>query len=435
MFTKKNIYPWYVLAIFTLAYMVSFIDRQVLSLLIEPIKQDLNISDTQVSLLIGFAFSIFYVTMAIPIARMADKRNRVNIIAIGIFFWSLMTALCGFTKNYWQLFVTRVGVGVGEASLTPSVYSLIPDYFPREKLGKAVGIYMMGMSLGSGLALILGGIILKLLSGVEEINLPLIGSLKPWQLTFLIVGLPGILLALIVKLSIKEPLRKNVFETQDKNASNEKILSFLKNNKKTLASIVVAYSFGGMAFFAFLSWIPEHLRRTFDWDISNAGLVFGSLLATIGSIGAVSGGKFHDLIYKKGYKDAPLRCAMIVFLILFPVMAITPIIPNSNITVVMLGVFSFVLFFQQAMSPIAIQMITPNHLRAQVVAIYFFVATFFSIGIGPSIVAIFTDFLFQDESKLNLSISLTSLICLPVSILSLYLGLKPYKRSYLKVRN
>ena len=117
MFTKKNIYPWYVLAIFTLAYMVSFIDRQVLSLLIEPIKQDLDISDTQVSLLIGFAFSIFYVTMAIPIARMADKRNRVNIIAIGIFFWSLMTALCGFTKNYWQLFVTRVGVGVGEASL------------------------------------------------------------------------------------------------------------------------------------------------------------------------------------------------------------------------------------------------------------------------------------------------------------------------------
>ena len=116
-------------------------------------------------------------------------------------------------------------------------------------------------------------------------------------------------------------------------------------------------------------------------------------------------------------------------------MAITPIIPNSNITVVMLGVFSFVLFLQQAMSPIAIQMITPNHLRAQVVAIYFFVATFFAIGIGPSTVAILTDFLFQDESKLNLSISLTSLIFLPVSILSLYLGLKPYKKSYLKVEN
>ena len=126
-------YSWYVLVILTLSFAVSFIDRQVLTLLIEPIKSDLDISDTEVSLLIGLAFSLFYISMAIPIARLVDKGNRINIIATGVFFWSVMTGLCGFAKNYWQLFIARMGVGVGEATLTPAVYSLIPDYFPKNK--------------------------------------------------------------------------------------------------------------------------------------------------------------------------------------------------------------------------------------------------------------------------------------------------------------
>ena len=422
-------YSWYVLCILTLSFTVSFIDRQVLTLLIDPIKSDLNISDTQVSLLIGFAFSLFYVSMAIPIARQVDKGNRVNIIAIGVFFWSIMTGLCGFAKSYWQLFIARIGVGVGEATLTPAVYSLIPDYFPKDKLGTAVGFYMLGMSFGTGFALVLGGAILSYVSAIGDITIPIIGTLRPWQVTFVIVGFPGILLALLIKWTVREPKRRNIFENNSAAISEVSVIPFLKANFKTMACITIAYSFGGMVFYGFLTWIPEHLRRTFDWDISNAGYVFGILLATLGSVGAVLGGKLHDYVYSKGYKDAPIRCALMVFSTLLPIMVITPLMASSYLAIIMLGVFSFTMFLQQAMSPVAIQMIAPNHVRAQVVAIFFFVSTFFSIGVGPSIVAIFTDYVFQNEDKLYLSISMVSAIFLPCCILALYLCLKPFRKS------
>ena len=422
-------YSWYVLVILTLSFAVSFIDRQVLTLLIEPIKSDLNISDTQVSLLIGLAFSLFYISMAIPIARLVDKGNRINIIATGVFFWSIMTGLCGFAKNYWQLFIARMGVGVGEATLTPAVYSLIPDYFPKNKLGTAVGFYMLGMSLGTGFALVLGAAILSYVNSIGDITIPLIGTLRPWQVTFVIVGFPGVLLALLIKLSIREPSRRNIFEDNSVDMSEVTIIPFLRSNFKTMICIIVAYSFGGMVFYGFLTWIPEHLRRAFEWDISNAGYVFGLLLATLGSLGAVLGGKFHDYLYSKGYKDAPIRCALIIFSLLLPIMVITPLVKSSELSIIMLGIFSFTMFLQQAMSPVAIQMIAPNHIRAQVVAIFFFVSSFFSIAIGPSIVAIFTDYIFMDESKLYLSISLVAMIFLPFCILALYLCLKPFRES------
>ena len=156
------------------------------------------------------------------------------------------------------------------------------------------------------------------------------------------------------------------------------------------------------------------------------------MLAIFGSFGAVLGGKFHDYMFSKGYKDAPIRCALIIFSLLFPIMAITPLITNSTFAVVMLGIFSFTMFLQQAMSPVAIQMIAPNHIRAQVVAIFFFIASFCSIGIGPSIVAIFTDYIFKDENLLYYSISTVSALFLPICIVALYLCLKPYKNSVLR---
>jgi MFS family permease len=159
------------------------------------------------------------------------------------------------------------------------------------------------------------------------------------------------------------------------------------------------------------------------------------MLAIFGSIGAILGGRFHDYIFSKGYTDAPIRCALIVFSMLMPIMVITPLITSSFITIIMLGVFSFTMFLQQAMSPVAIQMIAPNHIRAQVVAIFFFISSFCSIGLGPSIVAICTDFIFQDENKLFLSISSVSATFLPLSVISLYLCLKPYKESFHNANN
>src|SRR5262245_37061055 len=188
-------YAWYVAIVLMLCNTLSFIDRQILGLLVTPIKAELGISDTSIGLLQGLAFGIFYTLLGIPMGRIVDNGNRRNLVAAGIFCWSLMTALCATARGFWTLFAARMGVGVGEATLSPSAFSLLSDYFPKERLGTALSVFSMGIFVGSGLALIIGGLV--------------IGAVGSWRLTFLIVGLPGLLATLLV-FTLKEPLRKNL---------------------------------------------------------------------------------------------------------------------------------------------------------------------------------------------------------------------------------
>lgn len=183
-------YAWYVVGILTLAYVFSFIDRQILNMLVGPIRRDLNITDTQMSLLMGASFAIFYTLFGIPLGWLADTRSRRLIITVGVAFWSIMTASCGLTKRFWELAVMRMGVGVGEATLSPAAYSMIADYFPPQRRSTAMSVYSMGIYIGAGLAYILGGIVVGFASKQESFPLPVIGSVRSWQLVFFIVGLP-----------------------------------------------------------------------------------------------------------------------------------------------------------------------------------------------------------------------------------------------------
>src|ERR1700686_985385 len=178
-------YAWYVVAVLTLVYVFSFIDRQILSLLVRPLRRDLGISDTEVSLLMGFGFAVFYTFCGIPLGRLADTRSRRSIIAAGLVAWSFFTSMCGLAKNFGQMLLWRTGVGVGEASVSPSAYSLITDYFPKERLATAISVYSMGIYLGAGLSYLLGGIIVRLASVQEAYILPLVGAVRPWQVIFL----------------------------------------------------------------------------------------------------------------------------------------------------------------------------------------------------------------------------------------------------------
>lgn len=181
---KSNAYAWYVVTLCMLAYIFSFIDRQILALMIEPIKADLQLSDTQFSLLHGLAFSLFYAVMGLPLAYIADRFSRPKLISIGIIVWSLATATCGLSKNFIQLFLSRMAVGVGEAALSPAAYSMFSDMFSKDKLGRAVGIYSIGAFLGGGIAFLVGGYVINLLKGVTLIEVPLLGALKAWQIAF-----------------------------------------------------------------------------------------------------------------------------------------------------------------------------------------------------------------------------------------------------------
>ena len=175
---------WTTLAILFLAYISSFVDRMIISLLVEPIKADFQISDTQISLLLGLSFAIFYCLAALPIGRLVDIWSRKKIVTVGITLWSFMTALCGLAQNYTQLFLARIGVGVGEASLAPAAYSMLADSFPPKKLGLAMGVFTMGTAVGAGLALIIGGAIISFVTGENGENVSLFGIsfLSGWQL-------------------------------------------------------------------------------------------------------------------------------------------------------------------------------------------------------------------------------------------------------------
>ena len=195
-------YRWYVVAILTLAYLVSFLDRQILALMVGPIKADLQLTDTEISLLMGVAFSLFYAFMGIPLGRLADRTCRRNIIIIGITFWSIMSAASGLALKFNHLLMARIGVGAGEASLTPSAISMISDYFSRHERGRAIAFYNMGVSLSTGIAMVLGGAVISFVVNSPIVDIPFLGTLNKWQYVFFIVSIPGLVLALVVLLTI-----------------------------------------------------------------------------------------------------------------------------------------------------------------------------------------------------------------------------------------
>lgn len=256
---KRYAYEWYVVLICMLAYIFSFVDRQILALMIEPIKRDLQLSDTQFSLLHGLAFSLFYAFMGIPIALLADRYSRPRIIAIGVAFWSLATAACGLSKNFGQMFLARIGVGVGEAALSPATYSMLSDMFPRHKLGRAVGIYSIGSFIGGGLAFLIGGYVIDLLKSVDSVRLPGVGELRPWQVTFFIVGLPGVLVALLILLTVRDPQRKGLRHDADGRVQKPTagaLFRFLGRHRGTFCCHYLGFSFYAMILFCLLGWTP-----------------------------------------------------------------------------------------------------------------------------------------------------------------------------------
>ena len=224
-------------AILMLAYVLSFVDRQILNLLVEPIRRDLDITDTHMSLLMGFSFAVFYTICGVPIGRLADRKSRRGIIAIGVLVWSLMTALCGTAKTFWHFLVFRIGVGVGEAALSPSAYSLIADSFPPKLRGTAMSVYSMGIYIGSGLAFLLGGLVVKFASAQGDVELPVLGMVRPWQLIFLVLGAAGVLFAAVLLL-IREPSRKGVGAGVEVPLSE--VAGYIRQNRRT----VLCHNFG-----------------------------------------------------------------------------------------------------------------------------------------------------------------------------------------------
>jgi len=426
------IYSWYVVGVLMLAYTNSFIDRQILSLLIEPIRADLDISDTQVSLLAGIAFTLFYTLLGVPIARLADQKNRKAIITTGVAVWSVMTAACGLARNFWGLFLARIGVGVGEATLSPAAFSIIADYFPKHQLARAFSVYSMGVYFGAGLAMIIGGMVIRAVVEAGSASLPLVGQLKPWQMTFFYVGLLGLPIFLLV-LSIREPVRRGLAAAgvpQGPGASSTTaLLAFLKVNARTVSLHFLAFSMVGIAITGYMVWTPTLFIRTWGWTAADIGLAYGGILFVLGTAGVYAGGYLADWMEKRGYRDAILRAACFASLSAFPFAAATPLMPHSAAALACLGITCFLMAVPQGLPAAALQVITPNPLRAQMTALYFLIGNMLALGVGPTLFALVTDYGFGNPADLRYSMALVSAMVLPLGGLLSYLALEPYRAS------
>lgn len=424
--SSSKFYPWYVVGVLMFAYTVAFIDRQILSLLIQPIKEDLGITDTQIGLLAGLAFAIFYSFIGIPIAKLADTKNRVKIISIGVALWTLMTALCGLTKTYFYLFLARVGVGVGEAALSPAAYSMIADYFPKEKLGRAIGVYVIGLYLGAGLAMLVGSAVISIVSTMPLMELPYYGIIKPWQITFLIVSIPGIMVLLLL-LTIKEPKRQSFIEADiNKQSSFKDVIIYLWGLRQIFVNLNIGICINGAVVAGFMVWIPEWLRRTYEVNIVDAGLIYGFALMIFGVLGPFTGGWISDYLSKKNYKDAPMRTVLYAAFLTIPFAALMPLSSNIYIAVTMLCIVTFLFSIPQGLPPVIMQLIAPNNMRAQTTAIFMLFSNLFSYAFGAAIIAVITDMIGY-ESALKYSMSIVSIFFIPVGSFFIFLTLKPMR--------
>ena len=420
----------YILGLMFLAYVFSFIDRQVLGVLVGPIKEDLELTDFQFSLLQGAAFAILYSVMAIPLGRLSDTKNRKFIIAIGVFGWSLMTIGCGLAKNFIQLFVMRMGVGLGEAALSPAAYSMIADSFTREKLTTAMAIYKAGLYVGGGLALVLGGFIYDYYASIPDLSFPVLGAVNAWQATFIIVGLPGFLLALMI-LFIKEPTRKGMMRVDDGNPPASlkigEVFTFMfVEHRQLYISLFVGCSVLAIVGAGYMSWFTEMLIRNFSLTRSHAGSLVGSVMIVAGLLGVLSGPLFVGFFQKRDYADSNMRVLMLLAIALIPTAIAAPQMSNHVLALALMGVTVFFQAAYMGVAAAAVQMVTPNQMRGQATAVYLFATNMLGLALGSSLVAALTDFVFADEGALMHSLSLISAVLLPMAAWIFWKGLHSF---------
>lgn len=432
--TNRIPYPrssvaWFAVAILMLAYTFSFVDRLILSLLVEPIKADLQISDVQVSFLQGLSFALFYTIAGIPIGRLVDSHKRTNIISIGIVFWSLMTAITSLAQKYWQLFAVRAGVGVGEATLLPAAYSMISDLFSDDRRGLALGIFSSGSSIGAGLALIVGGLAIGAINEAGAQTLPLVGTLEPWRLTFIYVGLPGILVAILIKF-VPEP-RRHVEAGAAAARTSVPIREVLAHYRQRAAPIALHHlgmSFSAMAAYGIMSWAPVMLIRVHGWSPPDVGLAIGASIGLVGTLGVIGGGWYGDMLTRRGQAAGRLNAATLAMIfgatgaVLYPLQATAGMIVPFFMLAILGG------FMVVGTGAAALMDVMPNRLRGQATAIYLFVVSITGVGLGPTAVAVFTDYVFGDAALVAKSLAIVPPAGFVLAAICFWAARKPFAR-------
>lgn len=418
---------WTVVAMLCAAALASQLDRMIINLLVEPIKADLHLSDTGFATLQGLAFGLFYVMMSVPIGWLADRFQRRLVIASGLGLFSAFSMGTGLTHSYWQLFLMRTGVGVGEASLFPAGFSMISDHFPQHRLGRAIALFTMSSMLGTGLAYIFGGALIGFLTEHLAANPGALWGLKTWQLTFILIGLPGLLLAPFFLL-LKEPRRRG----RDTKAG-EKVPANLLFREVWVRRGALGFMFAGFSMVALVSyalaiWTPALFIRVYHWSPAELGLALGLQYLTFGIGGGVFAGFVNDYLMKRGVIDAPLRVAAFGFIGVSLLGGLAPLMDSPWLALALLAPVHFMVSIPFSCAPTSLQLILPNELRSQVSGLYITLITIVGLVIGPVVVAQFTDRVFEGPGAVRYSMALVIALAGPIMFGCIMAACKHYRK-------
>jgi len=376
----------YALGVLVVVYTFNFIDRQILSILLEPIKQDLGLSDSALGMLTGFAFALFYATLGIPIARFADRSNRRNLIAWALAIWSAMTAVSGLAQNFWHLLLARIGVGVGEAGCSPPAHSMLADYFPTENRATALGIYSLGIPFGILFGFIAGG---------------WLNEFFGWRVAFFIVGVPGLLLAILVRFTLREPPR-GMAEGRVADEEQPTIMETFRFlwSKRSFRHMAVGGGLTAFVGYGVITWVPSFLIRSYGMNTGDVGTYLGLILGIPGGIGIALGGYLAD---RYGARDT----RWYLWIVSVALIASTPLffgvyLSNTAFASLMFLILPILLGnFYQATTFSQTQGLVSLRMRSVAAAVLLFILNMIGLGAGPQAVGILSDVLqpsYGDES-------------------------------------
>lgn len=409
---------WWMLGILLSLYILSQLDRMIISMLVHPIQEDLHLSDFQISLILGPAFGVFYAIFGLPLAWTADRYPRRILVSIGVAFWSLATSASGLASSFWQLFAARSCVGVGEASLTPAAYSLIADKFPPNRLATALAIYGMGPKLGQAAGYSIGALAIGFAASLGQISLPFVGDVKTWHITFFIVGAPGALMALLLY-TFSEPKRGAM--SVPRRYSDAGLKTFVVENRKLMTALLLG--FGSITLISgAIDWTPTYLQRRFGIEATSYGPALG--LVSVCAAGTVLlKGVAIDWLYARGVKDAHLRFYTWLLVPAGCVTALAYFAPSPLVFYVGYGLIQAAALGHTLYMSSVIQLIAPTRVRAQLSALFLFMVTI-GTSLGPLAVAGLTDFVFLDPAKIGWSLAIVCTVAVSMALISLRVALR-----------
>jgi MFS family permease len=414
----KPAYAWYVAVLMMFFYVLSFMDRQIIAVMIEPIKADLSLSDVQISLLGGLSFVLFYSTTGVFIGRLADSLNRPLIVAVGVFIWSLTTAVSGLAGKFWQLLVLRMGVGLGESALLPSTLSLLSDYFPPKRLATPTSVFLLGAPIGIGLSFAAGGLIYKIAVDITSApgwqDVIFIGGSAAWKMVLLFLGVVGMSMTVLL-ITVREPrnIQKAASERNLKSktklaeaATLPEVKEYTKTNWIAIGGLYFGMSFISLAAYSQAFWDITFLTRTYGWDAATGSFWYGMVQMFAGLSGMLVGGIVADKLSKRGVSGASLIMVTIGAGFAIPFSFIYPLVgsASSALWLMVLAIFGTNMAFACAAS--AVQRLFPAAMLGLAAGIYFFISNAVGIGIGPTLVAAITDYVYEDPNMIRYSLSM-----------------------------